>query len=115
MRYKTAAWVKECPCEITVCDSDGVLLEMNRSAEKVFCSDGGRDLLGSDVLDCHPEPDRTKLAGMLEKPSMNVYFSIEKGEKRFFYQSPWYRNGQFAGFIEISFEVPGEIPHFIRE
>jgi hypothetical protein len=30
------------------------------------------------------------------------------------YQSPWYRDGQYAGFVEISLEIPFDMPHFIR-
>jgi hypothetical protein len=45
----------------------------------------------------------------------NAYFNTENDEKRFFFQSPWYKDGQYAGLVEISFRVPEEIPHFIRE
>jgi transcriptional regulator with PAS, ATPase and Fis domain len=115
MNDRSGSWVTDFPAEIMVSDPTGIILEMNASAEAVFETDGGRNLLGKHVLSCHPEPARTKLAGMMEKQIMNVYFNTEKGEKRFFFQSPWYRDGRFAGFVEISFEVPGDIPHFIRE
>ncbi len=115
MKSEGTRWVRECPCEITVCDAQGILVEMNLAAEAIFETDGGSVLLGTDILACHPEPDRSKLAGMLQNPARNVYFSTENGEKRFFYQAPWTRDGRFAGYVEISFEVPGEIPHFVRE
>jgi hypothetical protein len=31
------------------------------------------------------------------------------------YQTPTYRDGKYAGFIELSLEIPKEIPHFIRD
>jgi hypothetical protein len=108
-------WVKELPAEVLVCDSSGLILEMNDQAAMLFAEDGGRGLLGSNVLDCHPAPSRSKLERMLEKPVANAYFNTEKGQKRFFFQAPWSKNGQYAGFVEISFEVTQEIPHFIRE
>jgi hypothetical protein len=108
-------WVKEFPAEVMVCDTDGTVLEMNTQAEALFAEDGGRILLSSNLLDCHPEPSRLKLEGMLENQITNSYFSTAKGEKRFFFQSPWYMEGRYAGFVEISFEVPEKIPHFIRE
>ncbi|MBE3067941.1 MAG: PAS domain-containing protein [Chloroflexi bacterium] len=108
-------WVKELPAGIMVCDSGGLILEMNSQAEALFAEDGGRDLLGENVLACHPQPALGKLEGMLEKQTANSYFNTENGEKRFFFQSPWYKEGHYAGFVEISFEVPEEIPHFIRE
>ena len=93
MSYKPSSWVDNLPAEITVCDTTGILLQMNACAEKLFKDDGGGSLIGSDALACHPEPSRTKLTGMLEAQYANLYMSTEKGEKRFFFQSPWYKNG----------------------
>jgi hypothetical protein len=31
------------------------------------------------------------------------------------YQSPWFRDGEFAGLIELSLEIPMEMAHFVRE
>ncbi len=108
------AWVEELPAEVMVCDATGTILEMNAEAEMLFAEDGGRGLLGTNVLDCHPEPSRAKLEGMLDKQTANSYFNTENGEKRFFFQSPWYKDGRYAGFVEISFTAPDEIPHFVR-
>jgi len=110
----TSSWVKELPAEVMVCDSIGTILEMNDEAETYFTEDGGCGLLGTNVLDCHPEPSRSKLEGMLEKLLSNAYFNTEDGEKRFFYQAPWFMDGKYAGFVELSFKVPEEIPHFLR-
>jgi len=108
-------WVRELPAEIMVCDSGGIILEMNDHAEALFAGDGGSNLVGVNVLDCHPEPAFAKLEGMLETQSANCYFNTENGEKRVFFQSPWYLEGRYSGYIEISFMVPENIPHFIRE
>ncbi|MBM3151712.1 MAG: diguanylate cyclase [Chloroflexi bacterium] len=108
------AWVKELPIEIMVCDTGGAILEMNAGAETLFAENGGLDLLGSNVLDCHPEPSRAKLAGMMDEQLTNTYFFTEKGRKNFVFQSPWYLDGRYAGFVEISFVVPENIPHFVR-
>jgi transcriptional regulator with PAS, ATPase and Fis domain len=108
------SWVKELPADIMVCGADGIILEMNAKAESLFAADGGRGLLGSNVLDCHPEPSRAKLEEMMDKQISNVYYNTENGEKRFFYQAPWYKDGQYAGFVKISFEVPKEVQHFLR-
>ena len=59
-------WVKELPAEIMVCDTGGIIFEMNAQAGTLFAEDGGRDLLGTHVLDCHPDPALGKLEGMLE-------------------------------------------------
>jgi len=115
MSCKAASWVEGLPAEITVCDAAGRLIEMNACAELLFKEDGGGSLLGSNALACHPEPSRTIFAGMLADHTSHVYLNTEKGEKRFFFQSPWYEGGRFAGFVEISFEVPGEISQLVKE
>jgi transcriptional regulator with PAS, ATPase and Fis domain len=108
-------WVKELPAGITVCDAAGLLIEMNEAAEQIFASDGGRGLLGSDVLDCHSGADRGKLERLIKERRSNAYVNEENGSLTFFFQSPWYQDGRYAGFVEISFTVPGEIPHHLRE
>ena len=105
-------WVKEFPGTIEVCDADGTLLEMNDWAQK---QEGGRDLIGTNILDCHPEPARTKLKQMLESGRPNVYTIEKKGKRKIIYQSPWYVDGQYAGFVELDLEIPESMPHFIRQ
>jgi transcriptional regulator with PAS, ATPase and Fis domain len=107
-------WVNDFPGAVTVCDRDGVILEMNEKSVATFAADGGRALLGKNVLDCHPEPSRSQLAVLLKSGETNVY-SIEKnGVKKLIYQAPWYRNGERAGLVELSLEIPFELRHFVR-
>jgi transcriptional regulator with PAS, ATPase and Fis domain len=115
MKIHEHAWVKEFPGAVTVCDPDGVILEMNDRAALVFEEDGGRDLIGKNVFDCHPEPARSQLAAMMKTRQNNVYTIERNGVKKVIYQSPWYLNGEYAGFIELSLEVPFEMPHFVRD
>jgi transcriptional regulator with PAS, ATPase and Fis domain len=109
------AWVKEFPAAVTVCDAAGRILDMNDRAVAGFAKDGGVKLIGTNVLDCHPEPSRTKLKEMLEHGRTNVYTIQKQGKKKLIYQSPWYADGRYAGFVEISFEIPWDMPHFIRD
>ena len=114
MKTPEFAWIKEFPGAVTVCDPQGIIIEMNDNSEKVFREDGGRDLIGKNVLDCHPEPARSELVIMMEKHQRNVYTIEKNGVKKFIYQSPWYLKGEYAGFIELSLEVPFDMPHFVR-
>jgi len=107
-------WIKEYPGAITLCDKDGILLEMNDAAEKIFEEDGGRALIGTNLLDCHPEPSKSKLRDMLENQTGNTYTIEKKGKKKIIHQTPWFENGEYKGFIELSFELPLEMKHFIR-
>jgi len=107
-------WFKEFPGAITICDAGGILLDMNDKAAATMQKDGGRALIGKNILDCHPEPTRTKTAQMLASEHKNVYTIEKKGVKKLIFQSPWYRNGRYAGFVELSLEIPVHLPHFVR-
>jgi len=109
------AWVQEFPGAITVCDPKGIILEMNDQAVKTFAAQGGAALIGTNLLDCHPEPARSKLKQLLETQHTNVYTIEKKGLKKLIYQAPWYWQGRYSGFVEISLELPAILPHFIRE
>jgi hypothetical protein len=107
-------WVRAFPGAVTVCDRAGVILEMNERSVSSFAEDGGAALIGANALDCHPEPSRSKLAALLESGQTNVYTIEKNGMKKFIYQAPWYRDGAYAGFVELSLEIPFELPHFVR-
>jgi len=107
-------WIKEFPAAVTVCDAKGVILEMNDKAAKTLEKDGGYALIGKNMLDCHPEPARMKTEKLLAAKEKNVYTIEKNGIKKLIYQSPWFKDGKYAGFVELSLEIPFEIPHFIR-
>jgi transcriptional regulator with PAS, ATPase and Fis domain len=107
-------WIKEFPAAVIVCDAEGVILEMNDKAAKTFESDGGYALIGKNMLDCHPGLARTKTEQLLAAKEKNVYTIEKKGVKKLIYQSPWYKDGKYAGFVELSLEIPFELPHFVR-
>jgi transcriptional regulator with PAS, ATPase and Fis domain len=107
-------WIKEFPGAVTVCDPEGIILEMNDKAAKGYENKGSRKLIGSNVLDCHPEPARQKTERLLAAKEKNVYTIEKNGIKKLIYQSPWYNEGLYAGFVELALEIPFEMPHFIR-
>ncbi len=115
MKSQESAWIKEFPGAITVCDHDGIILAMNDKAVISFEKDGGHLLIGKNIFDCHPEPARGKLERLMDNHQPNIYTIEKNGVKKLIYQSPWYQNGEYSGFIELSLEVPFEIPHFVRE
>ncbi len=74
-------WQKEFPGAITVSDLDGIILDMNDRAAADYADRGGRALIGTNMLDCHPEPARTRVAQLLEARQRNVY-TIEKNGRQ---------------------------------
>ena len=107
-------WIKQFPAAVTVCDCEGVILDMNDKAAQTFERDGGYALIGTNLLDCHPEPARSKVKNMLAACEKNIYTIEKNGVKKLIYQCPWFEDGQYAGFVELSLEIPFEMEHFIR-
>lgn len=107
-------WIKDFPHAVTVCDLDGVILEMNEKAAASFREYGGKDLIGKSLLDCHPEPARSKLLQLLESGERNVYTIEKNGIRKLIYQVPWFRNNKRRGMVELSLEIPFDLPHFVR-
>lgn len=108
-------WSDEFDGAITICNREGIITYMNENSQRQFQRHGGIDLIGTNLLDCHPEPARSKIAEMLKSPAKNTY-TIEKGGiKKIIHQSPLYEKGVFSGLIEISFILSQPLPHFIRD
>lgn len=110
-----STWITEFPGAVTVCDSTGVITEMNDRSAKAFEGDGGRALVGTNLLACHPEPSRSLVADLLANPRVNAYTIEKRGVRKLIYQAPWYRDGACQGLVELSLEIPESMPHFVRE
>ncbi len=111
----TIPWAEEFPGDVTVCDVAGVILEMNAGAVKNFEKQGGFALVGTNLLDCHPERSRTKLQDMLATGKVNAYTIEKGGVRKLVYQSPWYEKGEYRGLVEIVLPLPEQLPHFARD
>jgi PAS domain-containing protein len=114
-RMTATDWIADFPAAITVCDAQGTIVAINQAAARVFARDGGRDLVGRNALDCHPEPARAKLAELLRTGRVNAYTIEKQGRKKLIYQAPWREGGELKGFVELSLELPAELPHFVRK
>lgn len=108
-------WVQEYVGAITVCDTEGIITEMNDQAVRANQDQGGRKLIGTNLLDCHPEPARSKLVQLMNLREANVYTIEKNGKKKLIHQTPWYKKGKYCGFVELSIEIPQTMPHFVRD
>jgi len=113
--HPARAWVKEFRGAVVICDPAGVILEMNDAAIRSNAEDGGAKLIGTNLLDCHPEPSLTKLREFMAQREPNVYTVEKRGVKKLVYQTPWHVDGKYAGFLEVVLEIPFEMPHFVRD
>lgn len=111
----TNAWLEQFAGAVTVCDADGILLAMNDAAAAAYASFGGRKLLGTNLLDCHPEPSRSVFRDMLATRRTNVYTVEREGRRKLVYQSPWFEQGEYRGLVEIVLPLPEHMPHFVRD
>ncbi len=102
-------WAEYLPVTMTVCDAEGTMLYMNPESVKTFSKDGGSALLGSNLLDCHPEPSRTILKEQLETHTGQTYITDKNGVKKLIHQTPWYEEGDFKGMMELIIPIPEDL------
>ncbi|OIN99731.1 MAG: PAS sensor protein [Elusimicrobia bacterium CG_4_10_14_0_2_um_filter_56_8] len=100
---------------VTVCDAEGIVTEMNAKSAAVFGKSGGKSLIGRSLLDCHSEPSRDLIKRMLAGNFSNAYTIEKNGVKKLIYQTPWLKDGKPAGLVELSFEIPPDMPHYARK
>lgn len=105
----------EYPSAVTICDAEGNIVYMNNKAQLTFEKWGGSTLAGQSLYNCHNEKSNVKIREILATGIPNTYTIEKNGIKKLIHQSPWYQNGQIAGLVEISIELPSEMLHFIRD
>lgn len=76
---------------------------------------GTENLIGRNLFDCHSPKSQEKIRELLETGGVNAYTIEKKGVRKMIYQTAWKREGVVCGLVEISMEIPGEMPHYIRE
>jgi transcriptional regulator with PAS, ATPase and Fis domain len=108
-------WLKEIDIAVTLCDKSGKIVYMNDKSVKTFINEGGENLIGSNVLDCHPEPSRSLLSEMLLNETKNAYTVTKGGVKKMILQIPYNLKGEYSGFAEFSFEIPENLKHISRD
>ncbi len=108
-------YFKDLNVAVTICNEEGVIIYMNEKSALTFQKQGGLALIGKNLLDCHPEPAKSKLAKMLLSHESNAYTIEKNGVKKLIYQVPRFENKVFKGYAELSLEIPFEMPHFVRK
>ena len=79
---------EEADVAVTICDREGRIIEMNEQSRQVNLKPG---------------------------QSLIVYTITKGDKKKLIYQIPWYENGEYAGFMELSMIIPHEMAHYVRQ
>ena len=107
-------WSEYLPLPLTICDAEGTIIYMNPASIESFKKDGGENLIGSNLLDCHPEPSKTQLRKMLTNKTGHTYSVEKNGKKKLIHEVPWYNNGEFAGLMELSIKLPEDLKEIMK-
>ncbi|WP_319588198.1 PAS domain-containing protein [uncultured Desulfobulbus sp.] len=106
----TFDWVEHYPAAVSVCDTQGTIIAINKLALELFGKYGGANLNGTSLFDCHPEPANIIIRRLLREHTSNTYFTEKNGVRKLVHQTPWYHEGQFAGLTETIIVLPAQIP-----
>ena len=96
--FEEINWYGQFNGSITVCDRKGIVVYMNQRAIEQFQKYGGGNLIGESLVDCHPEPSRTKLLSMLDEQIENIYTTEKNGIRKIV-------NSSCYSYINFSFRV----------
>ena len=108
-------WQNEFDASITVIDRHFTLVYMNEKSAASFAQWGGTALLGKDVRACHQERSIRIIEHILETGEPNTYTIEKQGVHKLIHQAPWRKDGKIMGVVEISIELPAQMPHYVRD
>jgi len=105
-------WAEELQYSVTVCDKEANVVYQNAKARKTFEKYG--NLIGKNLKDCHSDKSWEQICRLIADGGSNTYTIDKKGIKKLIHQSPWYKDGEVMGLVELSIELPENIPHYFR-
>lgn len=107
-------WTKNYAAAITICNKEGIITYMNDQAAVMFASNGGYDLVGKSLFECHIQSSNDKMVEIMQTGKPNAYTTEKKGKKRLIYQAPHIEKGEVIGIVELAIEIPSSMPHHVR-
>lgn len=111
--YQLSHWADEVDYAVTIADRNCDIIYMNRRSRETFCKNG-EDLIGRNLMDCHPPHAQAIIRRLLTDGGSNVYTIFKQGVKKLIFQSVWKIDGEIAGLVETSLVIPPDVKHFDR-
>ena len=108
-------WFEKLDGNVIVSNAEGTIIYMNETAIRNYEKDGGAALIGKNLADCHNENSRKIIREIMTTHKKNVYTIEKRGRRKIIYQTPLMDDGIFKGIVELSLEIPAELPHFKRD
>lgn len=107
-------WADEVNYAVTIADRDCNIIYMNRRSRETFCKNG-ENLIGRNLMDCHPEHAQKTIRRLLTEGGSNAYTITKNGVNKLIFQSAWKLDGEIAGLVETSMVLPADMKHFDRD
>ena len=107
-------WADEVNYAVTIADRDCRIIYMNTRSRETFCKNG-EELVGKNLMDCHPEHARAIIRKLLKEGGSNAYTITKNGVNKLIFQSAWKIDGKIAGLVETSMVLPENMKHFDRD
>jgi transcriptional regulator with PAS, ATPase and Fis domain len=109
-------WIETIGISAMATDSRGDVIDMNQEAVRVFEEDGGLNLMGKNLADCHATESNEIIDRLMQNGETNIYTVGKKGKKKLIYQGPWLlADGNVGGLVELSITLPEHLPHIDRD
>lgn len=106
-------WIHNFSGAVTVTNEHLAIIYRNEKARKTWASYG--ELIGKNLMDCHNHHSQEIILKLLKEAGTNVYTIEKQGVKKLIYQQAWKKqDGSTGGLIELSLEIPFDMPHFVR-
>ena len=107
-------WAEDLDGAITVCDTEGTILFMNKRSRETFNKEG-QSMVGKNLMPCHSARSQGIIAQMLASGESHCYTILKNGRRKLIFQTPWKEDGEVKGLVEFSFVLPDNMPHYDRD
>ena len=66
-------WIEKLDGNVIVSDAEGTIIYLNEKALSKYEKEGGKNLIGRNLMDCHKESSQEKIREIMRTHKNNVY------------------------------------------